>query len=97
MTRTIPIRDLAKTSKISEMCRASDEPIFVTKNGYGEMVIMSIEAYERTMYINITLIGFLFLVKVASDKRFHRISRTAGLRDTISILETNSTVFRCHD
>ena len=26
---------------------ATDEPIFVTKNGYGDMVIMSIAAYEN--------------------------------------------------
>ena len=30
----------------------SDEPIFVTKNGYDDMVIMSIEAYEKISYIN---------------------------------------------
>ncbi|GEM_PF-1562224 len=31
------------------MCRESREPIFVTKNGYGDMVIMSMELYERKM------------------------------------------------
>ena len=41
MPRIIPIRDLRDTTKLSEMCNASNEPIFVTKNGYGDMVIMS--------------------------------------------------------
>lgn len=40
MPQIIPIRDLKNTSKISQMCQASDEPIFITKNGYGDMVIM---------------------------------------------------------
>ena len=31
------------------MCKESKEPIFVTKNGYGAMVIMSMEAYEEKM------------------------------------------------
>ena len=47
MQTIIPIRDMRDTSKISEMCHATDEPIFVTKNGYGDMVIMSIAAYEN--------------------------------------------------
>ena len=45
----IPIRDLRDTNKISELCNSTSEPIFVTKNGYGDMVIMSIETYEETM------------------------------------------------
>lgn len=47
MPQIIPIRDLKNTSEISDLCRAAGEPIFVTKNGYGDMVIMSIEAYEE--------------------------------------------------
>ena len=43
----IPIRDLRDTTKISEMCNATNEPIFVTKNGYGDMVVMSMAAYEQ--------------------------------------------------
>lgn len=35
MPRIIPIRDLKNTTRISQMCKESKEPIFVTKNGYG--------------------------------------------------------------
>ncbi len=52
MPQIIPIRDLKKTSELSEMCRKSKEPVFITKNGYGDMVIMSMETYERTMFLN---------------------------------------------
>ena len=52
MPQIIPIRDLKNTSQISDICHSSDEPIFVTKNGYGDMVIMSMESYEKTMYVN---------------------------------------------
>lgn len=51
MPQIIPIRDMKNTSKISQMCHASDEPIFVTKNGYGDMVIMSMKMYEEKMFM----------------------------------------------
>lgn len=49
MPQIIPIKELKNTSEISELCHMSDEPIFVTKNGYGDMVIMSMENYERSL------------------------------------------------
>ena len=45
----IPIRDLKNTAAVSEMCKKSAAPIFVTKNGYGRLVVMDIDYYERTM------------------------------------------------
>lgn len=48
MAQIIPIRDLKDTSAISERCKKSGEPIFVTKNGYGDMVVMSMDVYNRT-------------------------------------------------
>ena len=52
MPKIIPIRDLKNTSVISQMCHESDEPIFVTKNGYGDMVIMSMKVYEEKMFMS---------------------------------------------
>lgn len=52
MPQIIPIRDLKNTGEISDICHNSREPIFVTKNGYGDMVIMSMETYEKTMFLN---------------------------------------------
>ncbi len=49
MPQIIPIKDLKNTSEISELCHKSDEPIYITKNGYGDMVIMSMDIYEHTM------------------------------------------------
>lgn len=31
------------------MCHKAEEPIYITKNGYGDMVIMSMEIYENIM------------------------------------------------
>ena len=47
MAHIIPIRDLKNTANISELCNTMAEPIFVTKNGYGDMVIMNMQVYNR--------------------------------------------------
>ena len=52
MPHIIPIRDLKDTATISQMCSESNEPIYITKNGYGEMVIMSMKTYEETICRN---------------------------------------------
>jgi hypothetical protein len=52
MPKIIPIRDLKNTSEISEMCHNSKEPIFVTKNGYDDMVIMSMNTFEKIVFMN---------------------------------------------
>ena len=43
-----PISDLRNNANdISEFCRKSREPVFITKNGIGDMVVMSVETYEH--------------------------------------------------
>ena len=43
-----PISDLRnKARELSRICHDSGEPIFITKNGEGDMVLMSLAAYER--------------------------------------------------
>lgn len=49
MPQIIPIKELKDTTKISELRHASSEPIYITKNGYGDMVVMSMETYEATI------------------------------------------------
>lgn len=49
MPHIIPIKDLKNTSDISDLCHDLNEPIYITKNGYGDMVIMSMNAYEEMM------------------------------------------------
>ena len=49
MPQIIPIKELRNTSKISQICHDNEEPIYITKNGYGDMVLMSMETYEKKM------------------------------------------------
>ena len=52
MPQIIPIRDLRDTNTISEKCHTMEEPIFITKNGYGDLVVMSIETYDKLINTN---------------------------------------------
>ena len=52
MPTIMPIRDLRNTSEISELAHKKQEPIFITKNGYSDLVVMSAELYERFAKIN---------------------------------------------
>ena len=52
MPTIMPIRDLRNTSEISELAHKKQEPIFITKNGYSDLVVMSAELYERFAQIN---------------------------------------------
>ncbi len=46
-----PVSDLRnKFADISKIVHETAEPVFLTKNGYGDMVVMSIEAYERKLF-----------------------------------------------
>ena len=53
-----PITDLRNTNEISELCHKQQQPVFITKNGYGDLVVMSIETYEELLgasYIDKTI------------------------------------------
>lgn len=47
--KIIPMRDLKNTVEVEKHCMKEQGPVYVTKNGYGRLVMMDIEYYERTM------------------------------------------------
>lgn len=47
--KIVPIRDLKDTVKIEKLCSETNEPVFITKNGYGRLVVMDIAFYEQML------------------------------------------------
>lgn len=48
MPKIRPSSDLRnKYNDISEFCHKYNEPVYITKNGTGDLAVMSIETYER--------------------------------------------------
>ena len=52
MPQIRPITDLRNTTEISEACHARREPLFITKNGYSDLVVMSSESCDKFARIN---------------------------------------------
>ena len=50
MPRIRPISDLRNNAaEISDFCRQTREPVYITRNGSGDMVVLNIEEYERQL------------------------------------------------
>jgi len=48
MPQIRPISDLRNNfTEISRIVHDTFEPVYLTRNGYGDMVVMSVELYER--------------------------------------------------
>lgn len=66
-----PISDLRnKSNEISELAKNSNEPIFITKNGQGDLVVMSMAYYSR-LQLKIDLLSKLSIAqnqKAEGDK-----------------------------
>ncbi|MBR2143181.1 type II toxin-antitoxin system Phd/YefM family antitoxin [Anaerovibrio sp.] len=52
MPLIMPIKDLRNTNELSSLAHKSREPIFITKNGYSDLVVMSSELYDSFMREN---------------------------------------------
>ena len=52
MPLIMSIKALRNTTEISRIAHKEQEPIFITKNGYSDLVIMSSELYDKFARIN---------------------------------------------
>ena len=47
LPKILPVNELKNTANIMKTCKESPVPIVITKNGYGEAVMMSVQLYEE--------------------------------------------------
>jgi len=82
-----PISDLRnKSNEISELAHNSNEPIFITKNGEGDLVVMSMMHYSK-MQLKLDLLSKLSVAqnqKAAGDKGRTLKQVMDGIRNTIN-------------
>lgn len=74
-----PISDLRNTNEISELCHSTNQPVFITKNGYGDLAIMSMETYEE-------LVGEA-VIDEAIEAAEEEFERTGEMRDAREVLD----------
>jgi len=76
-----PISDLRnKANRISELAHKSDEPIFITKNGEGDMVVMSMTQYSK-IQLKLELFGKLAVAQAQRAKGDRGRSLSAVMKD----------------
>lgn len=87
MPQIRPVSDLRNNfADISKIVHETAEPVFLTKNGYGDMVVMSIEAYEEKKFES----EIYFKLKEAeleaksTNKRYSHDEVFSGLRSVVS-------------
>lgn len=81
-----PISDLRNSANdISDFCRQTREPVYITRNGSGDMVVLNIDEYERQMSL-IDLYGKLAVAEEeisSGAKGEDFLSIASGLRERI--------------
>ena len=81
-----PVSDLRNNfADISKTVHETSEPVFLTKNGYGDMVVMSMEAYENLQFQSEVYFKLLEAERESelSDKRYTSKDVLKTLKETI--------------
>lgn len=76
MTQIVPITEMRNTSKMFEM--SENQPVYITKNGYGSRVLLNIEAYNKVKEL---------LLDLELEERYRRSETDGKNEDAQEFLE----------
>lgn len=83
-----PVSDLRNNfAEISKIVHETAQPVFLTKNGFGDMVVLSIEAYENLQFESEVYLKLQEAEKEAklTDKRFSSKEVLSELKGAINV------------
>jgi prevent-host-death family protein len=86
MPQIRPISDLRnKFTEISRIVHEGKEPVFLTKNGYGDMVLMSLDDYRTRKFVHDVDIKLMEACDEAinTDKRFTHMEVMEHMQEII--------------
>ena len=69
MIQIRPVSDLRNKFTDIEKCVQNGDPVYLTKNGYGTMVVLSIETYSRLVESKDYIMDYADAAAVSTDKR----------------------------
>ena len=81
-----PVSDLRNNfADISKTVHETAKPVFLTKNGYGDMVVMSMEAYENLQFDSEVYVKLREAEREAelTDKRYSSKEVLKAMKDAI--------------
>ncbi len=88
MNKIRPVSDLRNNfTEISRIVHETHEPIFLTKNGYGDMVVMSIESFEELHFESEIYVKLREAEKEAeiTNSRFSSKDVLKAMKDSIEV------------
>lgn len=86
MNNIRPVSDLRNNfAEISKAVHETKQPVFLTKNGFGDMVVLSMEAYENLQFES----EVYFKLKEA-EKEAEINSMRYSVRDVLKALKNQS-------
>ena len=71
-------------NEISEICHTESEPVFITKNGQGNLVVMSMALYENSRHLLSYTKIYLSQKEKYSNNRISHKNLMKELRETIN-------------
>lgn len=84
MLQIRPVSDLRNKFSDIEKCVQGGEPVYLTKNGYGSMVVMSLETYSRLVEPEEHIMDVADVLAESSDVRLNHDQVFGGLRRKIN-------------
>ena len=84
MIQIRPVSDLRNRFTEIEHTVKSGAPVYLTKNGYGSMVVMSIEAYSKLTESTEAALDTADQLAEETDKRYTHEEMFAKLRETMN-------------
>lgn len=76
MIQIVPITEMRNTSKMFEM--SENQPVYITKNGYGSRVLLNIEMYNKVKEL---------LLDLELEERFQRSETDGGNEEAHQFLK----------
>ena len=81
-----PVSDLRNNfADISRIVHETSQPVFLTKNGYGDMVVLSMEAFENLQFESEVYLKLKEAEREAemTDKRYSQKDVLKAMKDAI--------------
>ncbi len=84
MIQIKPVSDLRNKFTEIENIVKTGEPVYLTKNGYGSMVVLSIEAYSMLTELTEDALDVADKMSEENNKRYTHEEMFAKLRETVN-------------
>ncbi len=66
-------------SEVYELCEQNDQPIYITRNGHADLIVMSARAYEERALLRQQVYEYEMEIKERAERAYAEIEAGAGI------------------